>query len=163
MMKRLLSLLFCILLLAGCTKAEPEGYRNSIFSAVLPEPFAPVEDAGIICFAPYGDPLLSSSITFYATELNWYFDDFSEQEYADELRELTGYTSLTFEVMTAVKIDGYDSRRIVCKVEVDQGVHDLILYAVSADQTYFFTLLNREGDSFIEPFDEMMRSVRFVK
>ena len=65
--------------------------------------------------------------------------------------------------MTNRKVDGYDSRRIVCKVQIDQGIHDLIIYAVNADQIYFFTLLNREGDSFVESFDQMMDSVRFIK
>lgn len=162
-MKRFLSILFCMVLLAGCAQANPDGYQNSVFSASLPDTFEPVKDAGIICFAPYGDPLLSSSITFYVTELNWYFDDFTEDEYAGALIELTGYQSLKLEQMSECKIDGYDARRISCKVQIDQGMHDLILYAISADQTYFFILLNREGDSFIKQFDEMMRTVRFVK
>ena len=162
-MKRRLALLLCIVFLIACAQTNPEGYHNSVFSAVLPDSFEPVTDSGIICFAPYGDPLLSSSITFYATELNWYFDDFTEEEYAKELKELTGYESLSFEEMTNRKVDGYDSRRIVCKVQIDQGIHDLIIYAVNADQIYFFTLLNREGDSFVESFDQMMDSVRFKK
>ena len=44
-------------------------------------------------------------------------------------------------------------------MQIDQGTHDLILYAISADQTYFFTLLNRDSDSFIDAFDAMMQSL----
>ena len=49
--------------------------------------------------------------------------------------------------------------RLACKVAVDQGEHDLIIYAVQTDQTRFFTLLNRDTDSYVEPFDEMMKTI----
>ena len=162
-MKRFLPLILCLLLLIGCAGPSKNAYRNARFSADLPDTFEPVSDVPIICFAPYGEALLSSSITFSSTELNWYFDDFTEQEYAEALTQLSGYDSLTLVSVEACRVDGYDARRIACKVSIDQGVHDLIVYAVSADQIYFFTLLNRDSDHFIEDFDAMMRSIRFTE
>lgn len=163
-MKRLLPLLLCLLLLSGCAKTAGQNvYTHSVFTASLPETFEVVKDSPMVCFAPYGDPLMSSSITFYSTELNWYFEDFTEEEYRNALLSETGYDELTLESVDPLQIDGYSARRIACKVGIDQGTHDLILYAVSADQIYFFTLLNREGDRFIEAFDQMMQTVRFSK
>lgn len=162
-MKRLLPFLLCLLLLFGCSGVPENAYHNANFTAELPESFEPVSDAPIVCFAPYGNALLSSSITFSSTELNWYFDRFTEEEYAEALQTMTGYDSLTVERVESCKVDGCDARRIACKVSIDQGVHDLIVYAVSADQIFFFTLLNRDTDHYVEAFDEMMRSLRFTE
>ena len=162
-MKRLIPVLLCLLLLFGCTGVAKGAYRNSYFSAALPEPFEPVENTSVICFAPYGDPLLSSSISFYATEANWYFDSFTEAEYADSLSSLCGYESLSLVGLRSCRVDGFDAKRIACKVQIEQGTHDLILYAVNADRTYFLTLLNREGDSYIDAFDAMMDSLHFAE
>ena len=163
-MKRFLPLLLCILMLIGCRPVSAGNvYRHALFTVSLPDTFEPVKTEAIACFAPYGDPLLSSSITCYTTELNPYFDDFSIEEYADALRSSCGYASLELKSVDSVKIDGYAAKRIACKVGIDQGIHDLIVYAVNGDRTYFFTLLNREGDSFIEAFDSMMKSVQFTE
>lgn len=160
-MKRILPLLLCLLMLLGCGSSTQTVYEHPVFTASLPEPFEPVSGVQMICFAPYGDPLLSSSITFSATELNWYFDRFTDGEYESALKELCGYDSLTLLEKTPCKVDGYDAYRVACKVDLEQGTHDLILYAIAADRTYFFTLLNREGDAYIGAFDAMMQSVRF--
>ena len=163
-MKRLLPLLLCLLTAFGCAKSAGSNlYKNGFFTASLPDTFEPVRNSAIVCFAPNGDPLLSSSITFYSTELNWYFEDFTESEYRDALRTMTGYEELTLNSVDSVLVDGFHARRIACKVRIDQGIHDLIIYAVSADQTYFFTLLNRDADNYISAFDQMMKTVQFTK
>ncbi len=159
-MKRTLAFLLCCLVLFGCSSAAESLYRHSSFSANLPAPFEPVKNAKITCFAPYGDPFLSSSITFYSTELNWYFENFTEQEYQDALAELTGYESVMLNKIESIRVDGYAARRITCTVTIDQGEHDLIIYAIDADKIYFFTLLNREGDAYIDAFDSMMKTIQ---
>ena len=159
-MKRVAVLLLSLLFLVGCKAAPANAFENSYFIAVLPEPFEQVLNTSAICFAPYGDPLLSSSITFCSTELNWYFDSYTAEEYENALVSLCGYESLTDVEVTACRIDGYDARRIACKVQIEQGTHDLIIYAISADRTYFMILLNREGDGYIDEFDSMMNGFR---
>ena len=129
----------------------------------MPEPFEPVANTSVICFAPYGDPLLSSSITVSSTELNWYFDSFTKDEYEESLKALCGYETLTIESFDNCRVGGFDARRIACRVSIDQGTHDLILYVVNADRTYLFTLLNREGDDYISAFDTMISSLRFTE
>ena len=160
-MRRLLPWLLCLLLLFGCGKLEHTEYQNDFFSASLPDSFEPVANSSIICFAPYGDPLLSSSITFSVTEQNWYFDSFVKGEYEESLKVLCGYESLTVDRLDNTRVGGYDAHRIACKVSIDQGMHDLIIYAVNADRTYLFTLLNREGDDYISAFDTMLSTLRF--
>ena len=162
-MKRILSLLLCLILVTGCTGAAQNIYKHSAFTVVVPDPFEPVSGMAMVCFAPYGDPLLSSSITYYSTELNWYFDDFTEKEYADALQTLCGYESMTVERIETVRVDGHDARRIACRVFIDQGTHDLIIYAVNADRTYIFTLLNREEDDYVTVFDSMMSTVHLTE
>ena len=162
-MKRLLSLFFCLLLLFGCSGEPKNVFRNSDFTAVLPEPFAPVDSVSMVCFAPYGDPLLSSSITYYVTEQNWYFDSFTKDDYEDALKALCQYESLTVADAHTCRVDGFKAYRISGKVLLEQGTHDLILYAVNGGKTYFFTLLNREGDDYIGAFDAMMSSLRFTE
>lgn len=162
-MKRFVLLVLCLILLLGCTAAPQRMYHHPYFSVLLPEPFEPVDNASAVCFAPYGDPLLSSSVTFSSTELNWYFDSFTKEEYADALQTLCGYETLTIERIENCRIDGHDAQRVSCKVQINQGTHDLILYAISADKIYFFTLLNREGDSYIQDFDSMMATVRLTE
>jgi hypothetical protein len=163
-MKRALPLLLCIFLLFGCSaKQSGSIYEHSLFTVSLPETFKPVKTDSMICFAPYGDPLLSSSITYYTTELNPYFDDFTDREYEEALQKTCGYESLSLVSVVSCKVDGNDTKRIACKVQIDQGTHDLIVYAVDGDRTYFFTLLNREGDPYIEAFDTMMQTIQFVK
>lgn len=162
-MKRLLPCLLGLLLLCGCAGPTQNEYHNGFFSAALPEPFEPVADSPVVCFAPYGDPLLSSSITVSITELNWYFDSFTKEEYEESLKALCGYQALTVDRFEDARVDGFNARRIACKISIDQGTHDLILYAVSADRTYLFTLLNREGDDYIDAFDAMLSTVRFTE
>ena len=157
-MKRFLIIVCALVLLCSC-RAASNRFSSSVFDADLPETFRQVSDADILCFAPYGDPLRSSSITFYSTELNWYFDTWTESEYASALGELCGYDALSVNGLQSCRVDGYDARRIACKVLLDQSEHDLIIYAIHADHTYFFTLLNRESDSYIEPFDAMMKTI----
>ena len=162
-MRRSLPLLLCLLLIFGCSGASRANYQNDMFSASLPEPFEPVDTASVVCFAPHGDPLLSSSITFYTTESNWYFDSFSLDEYADALQTLCEYESMTVEQIDKCHIDGYDAYRISCKVFIDRATHDLILYTVNADRTYIFTLLNRDGDTYIQAFDSMMSTLHLTE
>ena len=162
-MKRLLLCLLCLLLLSGCAQSIKNTFQGDTFSASIPKPFEPVADSSVVCFAPYGDPLLSSLITVSATELNWYFDSFTEEEYAESLNTSCGYETLTVVRFENARVGGYDARRIACKVSIDQGTHDLIIYAVSADRTYFFTLLNREEDDYVSDFDVMMSTVRFTE
>lgn len=162
-MRRILPLLLCLLLLFGCSETKRNICRNSSFSAELPEHFETVPNSPILCFAPYGDPLHSSSITVAVTELNWYFDDFSNDDYSEALSELCGYESITVKSAEVCRVDGHNARRIVCSVLIDQGEHDLVLYAISADRTYFFTLLNRQGDDYIDAFETMMKTIRFTE
>lgn len=158
-MRRLLSLVFCFLLLFGCMTTENNFFKHPSFSVTLPEPFAEVPNIPAVCFAPYGDPFLSSSITFFTTELNWYFDSFTKSEYEDSLKSLCGYDDLSLKEIIDCRIDGYPAKRIACRVTIDQGTHDLIVYAISADRIYFFTLLNRDNDAYIDPFDSMMKTL----
>ena len=150
------------MLLFGCSGAPQHHYRNTAFTAALPERFEPVENAPVLCFAPFGDPLHASSITVSSTELNWYFDSFTDAEYEAALKEQCGYESLTLNEVRSCRVDGSKARRIDCNVTLDQGTHDLIVYAVSADRIYFFTLLNREGDPYVEPFDAMMKTIQIT-
>lgn len=162
-MKRLLPLLLSLIIVLGCAGTAQNVYRHPAFTASLPEPFEPVEDVSIVCFAPYGDPLLSSSITFSATEKNWYFDSFSKGEYEESLQSICQYESLTVEQVTPCRVDGFDAYRIACNVLLEQGTHDLIIYAVNAKQTYFFTLLNRDSDDYIGAFDSMMSAMQITE
>lgn len=162
-MKRILSILLILVFFIACSSAAGTLYRHPSFTAELPAPFEPVKNLKMTCFAPYGDPLHSSSITFYTTELNWYFDKFTEQEYRDALIELTGYESVTLNGMESVQVDGNAACRIACTVTIDQGEHDLVVYAIDADRICFFTLLNREGDSYIDAFDQMMKTIHLEK
>ena len=161
-MKRILSLFLVLLFYLGCANATSNNFSNELFSAEIPEPFERVESAGILCFAPYGDALHASSIVVYTTELNWYFNEFTDSEYQAVLSDLTGFDSISVTDVRRCKIDGYDARRIACSVQIEQGSHDLILYAVSADRIYFFSLINRDTDNYVEPFDTMMKSVSFT-
>ena len=161
-MKRTLPFLLCLVLLAGCSVSTGQQFEHPYFSASIPEPFQICSSAdSVLCFAPYGDSLHSSSITFYTTEKNWYFDRFTDEEYASNLKALCGYEELTLIAVDNCKIDRFKGKRIHCQVQIDQGMHDLIIYAIDAEQTTFFTLLNREGDSYIDAFDSMMKTVRF--
>lgn len=160
-MKRIVVLFITILLISGCATISRNAYQNEFFSVELIDGFEPVSDTGILCFAPHGDPLLSSSISFYRTELNWYFDRFDQQDYQTALCELCGYETVDVVNMESCRINGYDARRIACKVSVEQGVHDLIIYVINAKETYIFTLLNRDSDTYIESFDTMMKSIRW--
>lgn len=162
-MKRFLPLLLSVLVLIGCTSVPEKGYSGSFFHAALPEPFEPVDRASILCFAPHGDPLCSSSITVLSTELNWYFDRYTPEEYAEAIRTLCGYDNASVEAVKDCRVDRYSSKRIACKVRLDQGTHDLIIYAVNGQKTYFFTLLNRENDPYIDAFDTMMKSLMFTE
>jgi len=162
-MKRILPVLICVLLLVGCVSASDSLYRHPAFTVSLPEPFEPVGQSGVVCFAPYGDPLLSSSVTFSVTELNWYFDSFTEEEYEESLRTLCGYETLSVVSLDKCSVDGNAAHRIACKVQIDQGIHDLIVYAIQADRTYIFTLLNREGDPYISAFDSMMSTLHLTE
>lgn len=161
-MKRLLLCLLCAVLLFACTP-QKNVYRHALFTVSLPDGFEPVDSDSIVCFAPHSDPLHSSSITYSTTELNPYFNDFSDREYEDAFRALCGYESLSVVSSENRRVDGYDAKRIACKVRIDQGEHDLIIYAVNGDRTYFFTLLNIEGDPYIDAFDAMMRTLQFIK
>lgn len=161
-MKRAAVLLLILLLLSGCASKGENTYSDACFSATLPDGFTRVTNTSILCFAPHGNPMRASSITFNATELNWYFDAFTADEYEAALKEQCGYESLTLIDVKDCRVDGNKAKRIACRVELDQGQHDLIVYAVSADRIYFFTLLNREGDPYTEPFDAMMNSLRFT-
>ncbi len=160
-MKHALPLLLCFMLLTGCGISAGQSFEHTCFTATVPEPFQTCGDVGAaLCFAPYGDPLLSSSITFFTTEKNWYFDRFSDDEYASFLKTLCGYESLKLIGVEDCKVDHTKAKRIHCTVQIDQGTHDLVIYAIDSDQTVFFTLLNREGDSYIDVFDSMMKTVR---
>lgn len=159
MKKRLLPLFLILILLCGCAGSGDRTYSGTWFDAELPDGFREVRGSQVLCFAPNADPLRSSSITCYATESNWYFDRFTEADYEQALRD-AGYEIISFGQVQALKIDRCEARRIDCQVEIDQGRHDLIVYAVSADRTYFFTLLNRDSDSYVQPFDDMMQTVR---
>ena len=67
-MKRLFSFLLILILFIGCNPSQDNIFSTSAFSLYIPEPFEEVQNQSIICFAPYGDPLLSSSITISSTE-----------------------------------------------------------------------------------------------
>ena len=161
-MKRLLlPLLLAALLLFGCAGVSAERYEHPLFEATLPIGFEPVRDANMLCFAPHGDPLHGSSITFYTTELNWYFDRFTDADYADRIAAETGYEHIVADSVRDCKVDGYDAKRIAYRVTVDQTEMDLIVYAVSADRICFFTLLNAGTDAYIPAFDEMMQTLKW--
>ena len=162
-MKRILSLLLGLILLVSVGCVVPSGetvYEHPRFTATLPDSFKRVQDANIVAFAPLGDPVFSSSITFYTTELNWYFDSFSVEEYANLITEYTDYQNASFVSKTDLKIDGYHAHRAEYSVQVDQGRHQLILYAIQADMLYFFVLLNLDTDSYVKPFDQMMETIQ---
>lgn len=161
-MKRIfltLPLLLLLAVLPACVKPAGNVYSSSAFDAVLPDSFERVKNVDIVCFAPYGDPLRSSSITFYETELNWYFDTFTEEEYESALQALSGYESLLLKELRSCTVDGFDAKRIACEVTMEQGTYDLIVYAIQGEQTYFFTLLNRDTDAYPELFDQMMKTL----
>lgn len=157
---RVLILLVLSLVLLGCSQiTDANLYEHPRFSASLPDGFKRIENANIVAFAPLGDPVLSSSITFYTTELNWYFDSFSDEEYANLIDSYTGYRDAAFVSKTDLRVDGHKAHRAEYTVKVDQGTHELILYAIEADMLYFFVLLNLDTDSYIEAFDQMMNTI----
>ena len=159
MKKRILPLLLLILILTGCAAHASAEYHGALFDATLPDGFRPVDNSNILCFAPYGDPVHSSSITFYTTESNWYFDRFTADDYKQALKD-AGYEIISLDDVKSCRIEGFDAHRISCQIEIDQSTHTLIVYTVSADRTYFFTLLNRNGDAYVQKFDDMMRTIR---
>ena len=159
-MKRRLITILISLLMIGCAASSREFFQGSKFSAKLPEGFEPVNQCELLCFAPYGDPLLSSTITFYTTELNWYFDRFTESDYQKALSEQCGYEDLVVESVLDCKVDGCQAKRIECSVKLDQGAQTLVVYAVNTDQIYIFTLLNRDTDEYVDAFDNMMETIR---
>lgn len=160
-MKRLLPLLLALLIVLGCAGVDGGRYSQPLFEATLPDGFEPVRDANILCFAPHGDPLHGSSITFYTTELNWYFDRFTDEDYADLIAAETGYENVTTLSVRDCRVDGYDAKRIAYQVTIDRETHDLIVYAVSADRIFFFTLLNQASDPYVPAFDEMMQTLKW--
>ena len=64
-MKRAAVLLLILLLLSGCASAGGNTYSDACFSATLPDGFTRVTNASILCFAPHGNPMRASSITWF--------------------------------------------------------------------------------------------------
>lgn len=155
--------LACMLLLAfGCEMRSPS-YRHPNFSCQLPDGFQSVSNANMVCFAPNGDPVNSSNITFYCTELNWYFDEFSDEEYENLLRAYGSYEDVQFVSKESVRVDGHKAHRVEYRVSINGGLHSLVFYAVSSDMLLFFTLLNIGEDSYVQSFDKMMETIEIYE
>lgn len=163
-MKRICILLLIVCLAFGsfgCHK-QPKGetvYAHERFSAALPDGFVRCENANMVAFAPGGDPVRNSMITFYATDLNWYFDSYGEDEYAAALAQYAGFDTYELVSVTPCTVNGYNAQRVECSVYLDQGTHTLVLYALEADMLYLFTLLNRDTDDYVDDFDAMMSTI----
>lgn len=164
MMKRAVTLLLACFLLfgAGCQISDAL-YEHPIFACQLPDGFAPVPNANMVCFAPNGDPVNSSNITFYCTELNWYFDEFTDEEYENFLVEYSSYEDVRLVSRESVRIDGHKAHRVEYLVAIDGTPHSLVFYAVSSDMLLFFTLLNVGDDAYVQPFDEMMETIEIYE
>ncbi|MDO4543675.1 MAG: hypothetical protein Q4C01_03895 [Clostridia bacterium] len=162
-MKRTLAvvLILCLLSALGCS-GNSEAYRHERFELVLPEGWERADEAGVVCFAKNGDPVRSSSIIFYATDKNYYFDTFDGSDYSGYVNQLAEYELISLVDFSETTLDGWNAHRIVYSASIDMSPINIIMYAVDADMSYFFILFEMEGDNLAEKFDSAMEDVKII-
>lgn len=157
-MKRLLPIILCALMLLGCA-AMNNPAEHERFTIDLPEGWERVDNSGVVCYAKGGNPVRSSNITFYATDKNYYFDKFTLEDYAAHVNTYSQYEQISAVEMKEVKVDGWNAHRVVYSAVVDQADVTIVMYAIDADMTYMFTLLQMNGEAYTDAFDEAMKTI----
>ncbi|MCL2696235.1 MAG: hypothetical protein FWE69_07920 [Clostridiales bacterium] len=157
-MKRYLILLLALICLTGCAAKDGTTHEHPRFSITLPDDWDRVDTDGAVCFAPNGRPEKSDNIVFYVTEKNYYFSDFTREDYATQVKRNTGCTTLTNAELTHTRVDGWRAHRVTFDTKLSGKAASIVLYAVDADMTYFFILLDLGGQT--EMFDAAMRTVK---
>ena len=153
--------LLLALLLAGCgSSLGGTAYSHARFSITLPEGWERTDDTNVLCFAPNGNPVRSSQLTVSLTQKNYYFSKLTAEEYATGILQNSQYEDLSLVSFEKTCVNGFDAHRVAFKVTLEQGEHDLILYAVDSYSCYFFSFLCREEDDLVSTVDAMMDSVR---
>lgn len=153
-----LLLLLTLFTVTGCSADKDSIYRDGAISFTVPQGFSQVEGADIVCFAPGGSAVHNSNITFYSTVKNAYFADYDVADYTNALKD--AYADLSLVNFTKTSIKGYNAHKVTFTATIEQSSVRIIFYAIDGDLAYFFTLLQREGDSCEDAFDEMIRSVK---
>jgi len=164
-MKRYLIISICLglalLNLLGCGKMEGTAHEHPRFTITLPDEWERVDTDGAVCFAPYGEPTESSNIVFYVTEKSYYFSEFTQEDYAKYVKQFTGYDTLTDVTLTNARISGWRAHRVVFSTRLHGAPAQIVLYAIDADQTFFFILLDVDGST--EMFDAAMKSAKLFR
>lgn len=157
-MKRYVLLILCLMLFLGCSSSK-DAFNHERFSLVLPEGWERCDEPGVVCFALDGSAVHASNITFYATDKNYYFDRFSQNDYSEYLNAYAQYEQIAVTSFDKLKIDGWAAHRVTYSATVDQAEVTLVVYVIDADMSYIFTLLQVEGESYIDFFDKAMSNV----
>lgn len=161
MRRILIAMLAVLVLLCGCN-GTTNAYEHERFTIDLPDNWQRTADMGVVAFAKDGVASDKASITFYATEKNYYFETFTQEQYNyyAQVMELfdEGAVVDTFEEL---KINGWNAHRVAYSGTVDSINVRLVLYSIDADMTYIFTLLQPIGaEDVIASFDNAMKTVK---
>ena len=167
-MKRAFCILFAAMLLFGlfsaCAKPSKANiYDHPRFALELPENWERVDSEGVLSFAERGDAVNSSCLTFYVTEKSPYFDELTADDYETYAPRYTGFSSVSNVEKENIRIDGWKAHRVSMKAKADGKTVSIVFYAVDAEQTLFFVVLQRSGDNCIEFFDSAMKRVDIKK
>ncbi|MCL2672165.1 MAG: hypothetical protein FWF10_09035 [Clostridiales bacterium] len=160
-MKRALCLIFAILFLLPALACRPSGnvYEHDRFSLALPEGWARVNVESVVCFAKDGKAAGKSNISFYVTEKNYYFDEFTAADYAAFAPPEAGYTDISNVQLENLRIDSWKAHRVSMQAKIGKDTVTLVLYAIDAEETLFFVLLQGPGESYVAFFDRSMRGI----
>lgn len=161
-MKRIFLILLSILsilFLCGCA-SHNQAYEHERFTLVLPDGWSRVDTDGVVCFAKNGSPVRSSSIVFYATEKNYYFDTFEFEDYAAHINTYSQYEQISANDFSKLKIDGWNAHRVTYNAVVDQSPVVITMYSIDADMTYIFALMEVEGETYQSEFDDAMSNIK---
>jgi len=154
-----LGLLLCALF--GCGGQAGTLHEHPRFTLTLPDGWERIGTEGAVCFAPDGEPEGGSSIVFYITEKNYYFSEFKQEDYAKQVKQFTGYDSLSDVSFQKVRINGWDAHRVSFATKLNGAPASVVLYAIDADQSHFFIFL--DTDAHTDMFDAAMKTVKLTK
>ena len=152
-----------LLCLAGCGANGGTVHEHARFSLTLPEAWDRIDTEGSVSFAPLGEPVGGASIVFYVTEKNYYFSSFTQEDYAGNVKEFTGYDTLSDVTFSEARVNGWDAHRVAFAAKLNGKAASIVLYAIDAHQTCFFILLDAGADSYADMFDDAIKSVKLYK
>lgn len=163
-MKRMFCAMFAVLFLllsfSACQNSSANVYEHERFSLALPEGWGRIYNEDVVAFGPGNAGREAANISFYVTEKNYYFDEFTAVDYADFAPSNAGYSSVSDVVLENLRIDGWKAHRVSMQATIDDLPFTLILYAIDAEDTLFFVLLQPEGDAFVSIFDKNMKAIK---